>query len=503
MSTVVERLLKYHHQAVFDTSPDPVLALRIRNPRGLTWVVADGELRLAVGQDIRWDGSIDFRGLYDWGLTKRSYALEGKTIGALAEEIRADGHEVVFENPELLSVGAGVLVDGAGDQAVSNGDHLQGYTSLLWVFDASYAVELVQARAQVEQALRQMVMTQAEGEWLELWAALYGLQRLRDVPFTWDGDTRFDEAQVFSGKRDESDIKLRARIPREAFRLRVNGLAIENAVADVAGQQVTIDEPWRRMFLLDDSALSGTAHLQDGSYYTYHVIQPVGAEGTDWDKALPVVKRNKAGGIEIAAPRIDFLPREVNLQPPVEYRIEVGHVELRGSGSFGPYDQVLGVMRLSDNEITPNHPVSIHEHYILSEADGFQTEQQIEPHRSIAKASIPLSDGAPLGDENAILSRGMLTVDFEPDAVLSVQMMPSGYLAIDNIERVELVTIALHAASAQSPFTASGEVGQVDITAHVTIEEAYALPGWSGGWGTQQWLPDWRLAGSSQTDTPA
>lgn len=415
----LQRLLKYPHAAVFDKSPQQKLALRVRNPAGLVWAIDGNVLRLEVGQDADWNGEIEFNGAYDFGLTLRQYSLADKTIAELAAELRADGHEVAFESAELGRRSARILIAGGANQDDTNGDHLNGYTSLLWVMLGAYAGELDEAEYQSGQALRQMVLTQAEGEWLDLWATLYGVPR----------------------RPGESDASLQQRIPQEVFRLRVNGLAIEQAITDVAEQAVTVDEPWKRMFLLDESALSGSHHFQDGAYYTYHVIQPVGVEGTDWSRVYPVLERNKAAGIEIFSPRVHFPAREIIVQPPVEYRIERGRIDVMGSAIWSTNNQVLGVMRLSDNEITLNHPCNRHDWWVLSEADGLQLQQQIEPHRSIAMASIPLSDGSALGDENAILSRGAESVAFDPQPIPSDLMMLSNYGYTTSVELVEYISI--------------------------------------------------------------
>ena len=476
----LQRMLKYPHRAVFDASPAPELALRLRNPAGLTWEVTGSVLRLVTGANLTWDGTQTFDGDFDWGITRREYALMGKTVGQLADELREDGHELVFENSELASRGAHILIAGSGDQDTSNGDHLNAYTSLMWCLLDAYAVEVDEAGHQVTEALRQMVMTQAEGLWLDVWANLYGVPR----------------------RANETDAALQDRIPKEVFRLRVNGLAIEQAVSDVAGESVIIDEPWKRMFILDNSALSGGDHMQDGRYYTYHVIQPVGVPGTDWSAVLPVLERNKAAGIEIFAPRVDFGARQVVVQPPAEYRVQTGSSEMRGYGLYGTNDQILGVMRLSDNDIILNHPVSRHDWGTLSEPDGLQTGQQIDPHRSIAMASIALSDGPEIGDENFILSRGAMRVDFDPVPMPSDEMMLSGYDSTTVTELVELVTIETHLYEGSSTFTAFGEVGQDDLRAFST-EESYLLRRWVGGWDSARWVPDWRNAGMTRTDTPA
>lgn len=476
----IQRMLKYPHSAVFDPSPQPELALRVRNPAGLTWQVTGSVLRLVTGENLTWDGVHNFDGGYDWGTTRRDYSLVGKTVGELADELRDDGHELVFENADLASRGAHVLIAGSGDQDTSNGDHLNAYTSLMWCLFGSYFIEVEEAGHQVGEALRQMVMPQAEGIWLDVWASLYGVPR---------GPA-------------ETDAELQARIPREVFRLRVNGLAIEQAVADIAGQSVTIDEPWKRMFHLSGSALSDVDHLHDGRYYTYHVIQPVGAPGTNWAAVLPILERNKAAGIEIVAPRIDFDARHIILQPPVEYRVQTGQMDVRGSATYGTNDQILGVMRLSDNEIMLNHPVARHDEYTLSEPDGLQTAQQIEPHRSIAMASIALSESPESGDENFIFSRGATTVGFDPVPMPSDEMMLSGYDAITTTELVELVTIDAGLHGAESTFTAAGELGHIDTRAFAS-DEAYLLRLWSGGWDAASWVPDWRYAGMARTDTLA
>lgn len=509
--TVLHRLLKYPHAAVFDPSPAPELALRLRNPAGLVWEVTGTTLHLVTGQNLAWDGTQNFNGEYDWGLTVRDYSLLNKTVGDLADELRADGHDVVFENEAVASRGAHVLVAASGNQDTSNGDHLNAYTSLMWCLFDAYALELENANYEVDQALRQMVMTQAEDIWLDVWASLYGVPRLPG----------------------ETDAQLQARIPQEVFRLRVNGLAIEKAVTNVAGETVRIDEPWKRMFELDSSALSGTHHMQDGRYYTYHVIQPVGSEGTDWSRALPVVERNKAAGIEIYAPRVDFPAREIILQPPVEYRIERGLMESRGSGIYGTNDQILGVMRLSDNAITINHLCSRQDWWMVpsepvveydawhsydgeasygdpSDAKhiGLRLHQQIEPHRNIAMANVILSDGEALGEENAILSRGVDRVTFNPEPIPSELMFLSGYGASYSVERVEAVITDAHATGLTNTTAPDpGEVAHTDTIAY-TSNEAYPLRYWTSTenqapalWDAQRWVPEWRVAGMVITST--
>lgn len=469
--TALQRLLKYPHAAVFDTSPGAELALRIRNPAGLSWEVAGTTLQLTTGQNLHWDGTFTFAGIYDWGLTRREYSLLGKTVGQLADELRADGHDVLFEGQEFAGRSAHVLVMGGGNQEESNGDHVHGYTSLLWSLYSAYAIEVEQAEVAVGQALRQMVLTQAEGDWLDVWAKLYGVPRVSD----------------------ETDLDLQDRIPKEVFRLRVNGLAIEQAVQDITGETIRLVEPWRRMFTLSESALSGDHHLQDGKYFTYHVIHPVSGAGTDWASVLPVIERNKAAGVDLYAPMVDFGGWHINLQPPVEYRIENARTDVRGVGLLSSNDWVLGILTLDESEPSINHRLAQQWWQVLDNLEGLQTEQVIDPRRNVAKASICLSDGVALGDENGVLSRGAERVDFDPDPLPSDEMMLSGYTATRVVERVDRIAIQANKLGAESGFMASGVEGRTDSYPYES-NEAYPLREWTGGW-SGQWVPDWRHAG--------
>lgn len=477
--TALQRLLKYPHAAVFDKSPEPELALRLRNPHGLVWEVTGSTLRLITGQNLTWDGTLSFDGRYDWGVTVRDYSLLDKTVGELIEELRADGHEVLYENPEIVGRSAHVLIIGSGNQDESNGDHLTAYTSLLWSLYGAYAIEVERAEGQVQEALRQMVLTQAEGEWLDVWANLYGVPRVSD----------------------EGDPALQERIPEEAFRLRVNGLAIEQAVLATTGETIRLNEPWRRMFALSESALSGDAHMQDGRYYTYHVIQPVGGDGTDWARVLPVIERNKAAGVDLYAPMIDFGTWHINLQPPVEYRIENARTDVRGVGLLSSNDWVLGILTLDESAPSINHLLAQHHWHVLSESQGLQTEQVLQPYRNVAMSSVCLSDGAALGDENCVLSRGAERVDYDPEPLPSDEMMLSGYTATRVVERVERIVIQANKLGAESGFTASGMTGRTDTYPYES-NEAYPLREWTGGW-TGQWVPDWRHAGMVMTTESA
>ncbi|WNL63626.1 baseplate wedge protein [Aeromonas phage ST4] len=260
--TMLKRLLGSLHTAVFDTSPDSGLAFFIRHPNGVTWAIADEVLTATVnGQS-------------------KTYYLNTMTVGQLAGQLVLDGFEVAGLSPEFSGLSASVLVEGSGNTLSSNGDRLYAFRDLLRSLLGGYARELRTAKAQIGEALKQMVITQAEGEWLDLWGALYNTPRPQGM----------------------ADTSYQPLIPQEAFRLRVNGYAIEKAILDLTGQRVHIEEPWEGMFRLDESALSGTHRFYDGSSIGYHLIRPVADQAINWGGILDIIERNKAAGVIVLPP---------------------------------------------------------------------------------------------------------------------------------------------------------------------------------------------------------
>jgi len=278
-ATTLQRLLKYPHAAVFDKDPQAALVLRVRHASGCVWKIDSGTMTVTVG-----------------GSTVHLYDLKALTISSLRSALIADGLEVINVTGRYDSLSAMALVEGGGsasdefdgvypipgDQYVSNGDHVYAYTSLLWALMSTYSREVDAAAYQVRQALLQMVIATAEGEWLDLWGALYGVPRL-------DGET---------------DPQLRLRIPVEAFRLRVNPRAIEVAIKDLTGKTVTILEPWKDIFTLDESLLSGPDKMQDHDLVGPFLIQPQSVGSIDWSDVLPIVERNRPAGVLMLDPQV-------------------------------------------------------------------------------------------------------------------------------------------------------------------------------------------------------
>lgn len=251
-----QRLLRLAHEAVFDKSPGPELALRFGHAMGATWRIADGVLyAAATGQD------------------ERGYDLSQLTVSELATALQVDGFDVPVVSDVWSPRSALVLAEGSG----TGGDDVSAFTSLLWVLMSSYAGEVRAASHQVQQALRQMVITQSEGEWVDVWGGIYGVPRVQA----------------------ELDAAYAARVRREAFRERVNARSIELAIRDETGWDVRIEEPWRELFRLDESRLSGGHKFYDGATVGYHLIRPEALDEVDWDIVLPIIERNKPAGVLI------------------------------------------------------------------------------------------------------------------------------------------------------------------------------------------------------------
>lgn len=266
MTTTLQRLLKHPHSAVFDKDPVAELAFRLRHQDGASWRVEERVLTASAGEA----GYV--------------YDLSSLTVSGLASALQADGFEVTSLNASIAPLSALVLVEAEGSDGTSNGDRLMAFTSLLWVLLSAYAGEVTEAGRQVREALRQMVITQADGEWLDLWGSLYAVGRGLSEP----------------------DSAYAPRIPQEAFRIRCNARAIELAIRDATGSDVRIEEPWTQIFKLDQSILSGPDKFYDGEYIGYHLIKPTAKANIDWPAVRAIIDRNRAAGVLVLGPQLVF-----------------------------------------------------------------------------------------------------------------------------------------------------------------------------------------------------
>lgn len=203
---LTQKLLSLLHR-VFDPDPEQFLALRMSYGGTMTWTVAEGVLSTSVVGGIGQGFSID---------------LTTVTITQLVAYISArPGYQVLYvDGSDNQSLSARVLMDGTGNIAQSNGDHLYGYTSLVWAYMEAVGTELKAAKAQIPEAIKQMSVPTASDDWIDELGAYYGVPRLQS----------------------ESDPSYGARIIAETVRPRANNVAMERAISYYTGQATKVTD---------------------------------------------------------------------------------------------------------------------------------------------------------------------------------------------------------------------------------------------------------------------
>lgn len=262
-----DKLAGYLYRAL-STDPAPFLALRIRHADGVAWKIADEVLTLTL-ESGQYLGTI---------------YLSRATIGDLIPRIEALGCTIEYSNPAYFSFGAEKLIEGSGRPSDSNGDHIYAFDALLWSLIAAYAKESRDLTILTTEAIKQTHLDTAEYTWLDKWGAALGVTRKSGQP-----DSRYLQWMV-----------------REVTRPRSHPKALESAIFETTGLNVAIDEPWKEMFLLDESALSGGDKLQDGNIYTYNTLRPVSAVPIDWAVPLSVINRDRPAGTIVLAPMFEM-----------------------------------------------------------------------------------------------------------------------------------------------------------------------------------------------------
>jgi len=203
---LTEKLLGYLNR-VFDKDPHRFLALRLRYSGSMTWTVEDGVLTTAVTGGPGAPLVVDLS----------QYTIE-QLVSHLASQA---GYSVEYADAtSLADMCALVLIDGSADQDASNGDHLYGYTTLLWSYLEAQAIELKAASVQIGEMLEQMEIPSADDFWLDEHGGYYGVRR----------------------RAGELDADYASRMIAEIFRIRGNNVAIEVAIEGATGQEVTVTD---------------------------------------------------------------------------------------------------------------------------------------------------------------------------------------------------------------------------------------------------------------------
>lgn len=221
----------------FSLDPDAYLGLRIRCSGSMSWTVYDGILTTDISGATSAPLRID---------------LSQHTISSLAAFISVQpGYSVPFvTSPDLSGASALRLLEGTGNQGESNGDHLYVYTSPLYAHTDAVAVELAAAEDAIAALPAELSTTTADGGWLDYLGSFYGVPRL---------PAEMDEAYS-------------TRIVTEVLRPLGNNLAIEQAIADYTGQQVTITDVVE--FNAPQPRFDGTPKF-DGEYQFLPSDQPI------------------------------------------------------------------------------------------------------------------------------------------------------------------------------------------------------------------------------------
>lgn len=203
---LTQKLLSLLHR-VFDPDPEQFLALRISYGGGMTWKVSEGVLSTTVVGGIGQGFSID---------------LTTVTLAQLVDRISSRrGYQVLYADGSAnMALSARVLMDGTGDITRSNGDHLYAYTSLVWAYMEAVGSELEAAKAQIPEAINQMSIPTASGDWIDELGSYYGVPRLQG----------------------ELDPSYGARIIAETVRPRANNVAIERAISYYTGQATKVTD---------------------------------------------------------------------------------------------------------------------------------------------------------------------------------------------------------------------------------------------------------------------
>ncbi|EAM1616331.1 hypothetical protein F2264_21505 [Salmonella enterica] len=154
------------------------------------------------------------------------------------------------------------------------------YKDILHAIFGAYSREMRAAKQAVTDGIDQMFIPTANDGFLDTWGNQFGLPR--------------------AGR---SDNDYRQYIISEVFRVRVNSFAIVKTVKDLTGYDITLHEPWKDVFRLDTSELSGPDRFYKAGDSSYFIVQPKSFNRrVDWNVVIPIIQRNLAAGVTIMTP---------------------------------------------------------------------------------------------------------------------------------------------------------------------------------------------------------
>jgi hypothetical protein len=193
---------------VYDTTPDPVLGIRLTYLSGqMRWTIADDVLTTTVIGGVGESLVVD---------------LSQHTLSTLSVYLASQpGYVVLFlDDTGMSSLSALSLVPGSGDIATSNGDHLYIARNPTWTLLSAMGRALDDASAAIVQMPAEMSTTTADGGWLDLLGSYYAVPR----------------------QLGEQDPQYGLRIPAEVILPRQNNTAIAAALEMTTGQIASCDD---------------------------------------------------------------------------------------------------------------------------------------------------------------------------------------------------------------------------------------------------------------------
>lgn len=357
---MLDTLLRSLYSAL-DRSPNKQVALRVRHPDGFKWSIRRRTLTAETnaGQRLGETPLIDI------------------TIQQLASWLTARGCTVPHVEPAFSGLSAAVLLSGSSDESRTNGDILFAYDSMLWTIMDAYAIEIEEQQLQVDEAIKELYLKTASGDWLDYWGEHFGIAH---GPYA-----------------DYEDY--RAYIIEEVLRLRSNPLAIENSIERITGKKVEIYEPWRDLFFLSESQLNNQ-HTYDGERWGPHLFRPISREKANikWDDVLPVADKSRPAGVLILDP--------VWSPPTTSIHIGIGGVGLaqrQANTQRCEYDDkiYLDNFVLGDAPVL-NYRIQLFDLFTKISAEGITgIKTGLNSRRNFIRSMIVLSDmDDPMGHEN-------------------------------------------------------------------------------------------------------
>lgn len=224
---ILARLLASMNRA-FDKDPDAFLGLRLQYDGGMQWQILDGVLTTAVQGGSGGPLRIDLAPLSLLGLAGKLVLQPGYSVPYTADAVN--------QGASALR-----LLQTTGDIRTSNGDHFYAYTSVLYAYLDAMGQELDLARQAIAAIPDELSVTSADGEWLDFLGSYYAVRRLNG----------------------EVDGLYARRIIAETLRAKGNNVAIEMAIQDYTGQDVTIADVV--IFRGPEPSFDGIPHY-DGAY---------------------------------------------------------------------------------------------------------------------------------------------------------------------------------------------------------------------------------------------